>query len=90
MKNKCYNCNQVAKWLYIPGKNEPTGCDFFCDDCVPRGCSCNWELRPGVEANIGRSGCIINPDTDYYEPVDEDGRKYPCCEYWYRENGWEN
>lgn len=27
------------------------------------------------------------PDSFYYEYLDEKGRRYPCCEYWYIENG---
>ena len=37
---KCCKCNKKdAVWFYIPGFDD--GKDFFCDDCVPRGCGCN-------------------------------------------------
>ncbi len=39
-KIKC-NCGKIATWLYTPGEKFP----FYCDDCVPRGCSCNWRNR---------------------------------------------
>ena len=61
MKGKC-ECGKLAVWYYMPNDNEWVA----CDDCVPRGCSCNNE-----------------------EDVDEKGRKLPCCEWWYDENGWE-
>jgi len=35
---KC-NCGEVATWLYMPSSNMVH--PFCCDDCVPRGCSCN-------------------------------------------------
>lgn len=74
MDQKCFKCGKPATWYYAPGKEE----DIACDDCVPRGCSCNWELKPGVkEINYGEG----NKEEDYYEPVDELGRKYPCIEW---------
>ena len=61
MKHKC-KCGKLAVWYYMPNDNKWVA----CDDCVPRGCSCNYE-----------------------EDVDEQGRKLPCCEWWYNENRWE-
>lgn len=66
MKLKCDNCNNNATWLLMSGKGQ------YCDDCVPRGCSCN-----------------IDDDTDE-ESLDEFGRKYPCCEFWYDKEGYED
>lgn len=37
MKLKCIKCNKIAVWEYMPS---PGGV-YFCDDHVPRGCSCN-------------------------------------------------
>ena len=36
--HKCGCCNKMATWLYLPSSG---GMNFFCDDCVPRGCTCN-------------------------------------------------
>ena len=36
--HKCGRCNKTATWLYLPSSS---GINFFCDDCVPRGCTCN-------------------------------------------------
>lgn len=38
---KCYECNKDAKWLYMPGDNFEEDC--YCDEHVPKGCSCNSE-----------------------------------------------
>lgn len=34
------NCGQLAKWRYDPADREA----FYCEACVPRGCSCNEGL----------------------------------------------
>ena len=36
--HRCSCCNEKAVWLYMPGNK---GKIYFCDNCVPRGCSCN-------------------------------------------------
>lgn len=41
MKIKCFNCLEKAIWNYAPGKGNPN--DYYCDDHVPRGCSCNFD-----------------------------------------------
>ena len=39
MKHICIkeNCKIIAVWYYMPGKDEI----YYCDNHVPRGCSCN-------------------------------------------------
>lgn len=86
-KEKCYECGELAQWYYLPGGGDPKE-DYFCDNCVPRGCSCNKELKEGIEELIDGNQ-IINPPEDFYEPVDEQGRKYPCCEFMYSEQGYD-
>lgn len=86
MKILC-QCNQLATWCYMPSsKNYP----YFCDNCVPRGCSCNHNLFPGVEIQDGIDlGENPNPKFKYkvlekdrvWAYVDENDRFYPCCEY---------
>ena len=41
MKQKCCKCNKFATWIYEPGHSicQPED-NYFCDDCVSRGCSC--------------------------------------------------
>jgi len=43
MKIICCNekCNKVALWRYMPGTDNWA----YCDDCVPRGCSCTYDLE---------------------------------------------
>ncbi len=35
MKRLCNKCNNLAVWCYMPG-----GDKYYCEDHVPRGCSC--------------------------------------------------
>lgn len=100
-KIKCQVCNKKdAVWCYMPGHSN--GIDMFCDDCVPRGCSCNvysiaeFPLKGDDNTNYVFWSADIddcsnkrNDNSFYYEPVDEKGRRYPCCEYFYDEDGFE-
>jgi hypothetical protein len=62
------NCNSKAVWFYMPSSNIE-----YCDECVPRGCSCNTNHD--------------DDDGDELEQdIDEFGRKYPCVEYYYIED----
>lgn len=63
-------CGNKATWHYTPCNEDQVA----CDDCVPRGCSCNLEPRDG---NIHND----SPD-NWYQPLDDQGRKWPCCEWW--------
>ena len=36
MKHRCV-CGKIATWQYAPSDRDA----YCCDDCVPRGCSCN-------------------------------------------------
>lgn len=112
--HRCSCCNNKAVWLYMPGNK---GKIYFCDNCVPRGCSCNllnllefpdidnsnmpimyWS-KNDVDKYIW--GDINNvefeslgskekkEDSVYYEILDDEGRREPCCEYEYSGNGFE-
>lgn len=83
------DCGKVAIWLYMPGYSGG-GNSFSCDDCVPRGCTCNQRYvesrgMPTLEdlpikwIEEGKIWCH----------VDEKGREYPCCEYEYEEDGFD-
>ena len=85
MKEKCDKCRYIAKWNY-----SSSNCSsYYCDKCVPRGCSCNLEIKPGIEEIFIDGQWIINPNEDYYLPLDELGREYSCCEFWYSETGFD-
>lgn len=68
----CDLCLKPAVWFYIPGSEQ------YCDDCVPRGCSCNEFPLDGNPENT-------NPE-NWEEEVDEKGRKLPCCEFLFVDN----
>ena len=62
----CMTCHiRTAVWNYEPSD----GTKYFCDDCVPRGCSCQ---RLDYD----------NEDEDAPQRKDEYGRLLPCVEYW--------
>lgn len=67
-------CGAPAVWEYLPGD------DVACDNCVPRGCSCQLVLSENVEAII-EDGIITNVLEDYELMRDELGRAYPCVEW---------
>ena len=86
----------MAVWCYMPVTDRPVD-RLFCDVHVPRGCTCNHRY-----VNEGAYWLPLeNPDmpTKDDEPykwieegkvwchVDEKGREYPCCEFWYDEDG---
>ena len=96
MLQKC-DCGKLAVWIYEPGFSN--GSPFFCDDCVPRGCTCNHYY---VDVNSYHPP-LENPNSPEESDhpikwieidkiwcrVDEKGREYPCCEYGYDQNGFD-
>lgn len=72
-KVKC-ECGKDAVWLYLPATSFKRQL-FYCDDCVPKGCSCNSYPIDGDYENQ-------NPDN---WKVDEET---PCVEYDYSEKGY--
>jgi hypothetical protein len=85
MKWKCIICGKTpAKgWLYAPATDGFD--DFYCDNCVPRGCSCNEELNEGIAFDSKEA----EDPQNYHHKLDERGRKYPCVEYWFVDNEFE-
>lgn len=83
--DKCKNCDQPAVWFYMPGDS------CYCDDCVPRGCSCNDystldEIGPTEEdGEEGKDWIWTNSDKTTWTTIDEKGRQYPCVEFFYEE-----
>jgi hypothetical protein len=98
IKEKC-NCGSEAKWLYMPSSSMEN--PFFCDDCVPRGCSCNSRhidpnaYHPPLEnpdlpdGEEGIDWTWVDDEKNEWCYIDEKGRKYPCCEFDYDEEGYE-
>jgi len=44
MKKFLCNCGKIAVWSYAPATSNKRN-PYYCDDCVPRGCSCNDEYE---------------------------------------------
>ena len=98
-KEICSVCDQkLATWIYCPGFDDERS-NYFCDDCVPRGCQCNHEyvdvdafIPPLEEENFPTEFDIpfkwIEQDK-IWTHIDKKGREFPCCEYDYDENGFE-
>lgn len=88
MKIKC-DCGKIAVWCYMPGfEGAPNDC--FCDDCVPRGCSCNDRLKDDLKwETMEEYGKLWENDDNIITDLDEQGRQLPCCEYLYEEEGFE-
>jgi len=40
-KYNCRRCAKLAIWMYLPSSSCEREDKFYCDECVPRGCSCN-------------------------------------------------
>jgi hypothetical protein len=88
MTKEICKCGKPAVWFYMPGSS------LYCDDCVPRGCSCNEHHvdinayhppldsphLPEGEVGIDWKWIEINQVWCY---IDNKGREFPCCEYMY-------
>lgn len=84
LKHPCSYCGiRESVWWYGPGT------ETACEECVPRGCSCNKELKPEYEY-LGEyfyglkeipKDVDLSDENLYTEPVDKKDRKYPCCEW---------
>lgn len=99
-KELCLKCKKnIAVWDYMPGFSNGD-ISVFCDDCVPRGCDCNYiyldvdaydppldnpSLPEGIE---GVDWKWIEKDRIWVD-IDEKGREYPCSEYMWDSDGWE-
>ena len=70
MKRLCDKCNSLAVWNYAPGKGDI----YYCEACVPRGCSCMTEE---------------DDDGNVKDVLDDQGRQQPCVEYNYNEKGFD-
>lgn len=97
MKEIC-DCGKVAVWAYMPGFSDNEN-PYFCDECVPRGCSCNHNYvdvnsyhPPLDEPNLPHESDMPIKwleDDKIWCRIDKQGREYPCCEYDYDENGFD-
>lgn len=89
-------CGKVAQWIYMPGSSQ-----YYCDNCVSRGCNCNHEHVYNNDLQEESADITTNLPTEDDIPfkwiedgkkwtrVDSQGREYPCVEYVYCEDGFE-
>ena len=76
----CEVCHQsLAEWFYMPF-SDPDRPSAFCDECVPRGCSCNLDLK---DDSMWDDEEYQKDPKNWVEELDEKGRRYPCCEFMY-------
>jgi hypothetical protein len=60
VKIRCDICHSnIAKWEYLP-----RGYSYYCDDCVPRGCSCNVDEN-GIEDKDNKGRLLPCCEYDY-------------------------
>jgi hypothetical protein len=100
MSKELCECGKIAHWLYLPSSDIKN--PFYCDDCVPRGCSCNeysivdedYHPSGGIEPS-GEDGTEgvdwkwVNQEKTLWARIDEKGRRYPCVEFDYDEDGYD-
>ena len=86
MLRRC-NCGRKPVWVYMPSDSRGLN-PYYCDKCVPRGCSCNHEYVDEDYLSNGEKN--LPPEADYpvkwintkcWTQVDEHGREFPCCEF---------
>lgn len=89
-KEEC-DCGEMAVWIYMPSSSNHTN-PYYCDNCVPRGCSCNYHWVGKTEYDdLPPDGVEIKWITDgvCWTDIDDEGREYPCTEYDYCEDGFD-
>lgn len=65
---------------------------YNCDDCVPRGCTCNfrYDELPSADEVEGKDWKWIEGyGSKFWVTLDERGREYPCCEYDFQKEGYD-
>jgi hypothetical protein len=65
-KIKCISCDAKAVWCYMPGTDN----NYYCDEHVPRGCSCNYKDEESDNQFTDEQGRLV-PCCEY--GFDEEG-----------------
>lgn len=77
----------MAVWSLLSGDA------YYCENCVPRGCGCQIEYVNEEFPNSPDNNLInwkwIEKDVCWCY-IDEEGRQFPCAEYSYDKQGFEN
>lgn len=94
------DCGRIATWCYLPGYLDEDANDYNCDECVPRGCSCNshYLIEEGEslpdkdEKNVkylDKEGNEVDREVAVYWEDTDEGKLFPCCEHNYSKDGFE-
>lgn len=98
MNKSLCDCGRVATWCYVPGYRGGSN-PYHCDDCVPRGCSCNHRYvspdayhppldQPDLpEGEEGKDWKWV--ESGVWTHIDDQGREFPCVEHFYEQEGWD-
>lgn len=98
MKKFLCRCGKLATWDYMPSSTNPEY-NYYCEDCVPRGCSCHEEYTVN-SPQAHENGYGENPPTDHndwkwvekdvcWAFTDDQGRELPCIEFSHNPDGYE-
>jgi hypothetical protein len=96
------DCGEMATWCYMPGYSGGSS-PYHCDDCVPRSCSCNeystvsehYHPPGGIHPPIEEDGVEgvdwiwTNEEKTSWANIDSKGRRWPCCEFEFEEQGFD-
>jgi len=85
MNHKC-DCGEKAVYIYLPSSDMVN--PFFCKNCVSRGCSCNYNYLPQKSPD-GKEGIDFQWIDDKTWEYLDNGKQYPCCEYFFDEEGFD-
>lgn len=102
--HKCSKCNNKATWYYAPSYSK-SRMIMFCDEHVPRGCTCNVHnieefCEPPIEKEVIwwnkdekeftlKNSHKIKTKDSFYYEITDNNKRNPCCEYDYSEEGFE-
>ena len=87
MRKFACNCGKLGKWVYIPSTDQKYN-RYFCDDCVHRGCSCEtYYVEYGFIPPSDTNNWIWKVKDKSWCYIDDLGREYPCCEFWFYQEG---
>jgi hypothetical protein len=93
MQPNC-ECGKKAKWFYAPARKDEKITDIaFCEECVPRGCSCNDYDLEDIDKEELNNVIEVAYDGGHkaYRHLDNKGLEEPCCEFDFneKESDWD-
>lgn len=94
MTKELCSCGKTSVWCYLPGYSAGDS-SYHCDDCVPRGCECNYDYTNTDLYDSKKPEGEENVDWKWIEEgicwtqIDSRKREYPCSEYEFDPDGFE-